>query len=273
MPLSDDQIKMLDAPLNPALVKIKPTQGSPKFLEGHEAMNAANRIFGYDGWGYTVDKQSVIDAPGGALYTALVTVTVAGCQPKQDVGTEIAASRRDGEPPTVQAHETAIKGAITDGIKRALRSFGDQFGASLYDKDANLGAEYAAWQAEQNGGEGTAATGSSQGGARQATSAARPPQRSAAAPAAQRQPTPLRPAAQTQPAAATQQEQAGVVETLADAGVSDEQLIAEIRPVLARDMEAAEKLPKQLEEMTHEELVKTRGWLQRRARVAATATG
>ena len=33
---------------------------------------------------------------------------------------------------TAEGHDTALKGAVTDGLKRALRSFGDQFGNALY---------------------------------------------------------------------------------------------------------------------------------------------
>ena len=32
---------------------------------------------------------------------------------------------------TADGHETALKGAVTDGLKRALRSFGDRFGNGL----------------------------------------------------------------------------------------------------------------------------------------------
>ena len=38
--------------------------------------------------------------------------------------------------PTRQGHETAHKGAVTDALKRALRSYGDQFGNSLYGDGA-----------------------------------------------------------------------------------------------------------------------------------------
>ena len=34
-------------------------------------------------------------------------------------------------------HENAVKGAETDAIKRALRTFGNQFGLPLYDKEEN----------------------------------------------------------------------------------------------------------------------------------------
>jgi len=35
------------------------------------------------------------------------------------------------------AHEGAAKEAVTDALKRSLRSFGNQFGNSLYSKDKN----------------------------------------------------------------------------------------------------------------------------------------
>jgi hypothetical protein len=48
---------------------------------------------------------------------------------REDVGHGIAAGTSS------EAIEMARKGAVTDALKRALRSFGNQFGNSLYDKD------------------------------------------------------------------------------------------------------------------------------------------
>ena len=39
------------------------------------------------------------------------------------------------------AHEGGAKEAVTDAIKRAMRSFGNQFGNSLYDKSRNHQAQ------------------------------------------------------------------------------------------------------------------------------------
>ena len=36
---------------------------------------------------------------------------------------------------TPDAHDMAIKGAVTDALKRALRTFGPQFGNGLYEHD------------------------------------------------------------------------------------------------------------------------------------------
>ena len=63
-----------------------------------------------------------------ALYSASVRVLVRGCPAKSDIG---CASTADD---TIEAHETAIKAAVTDGLKRALRLFGDQFANRLYER-------------------------------------------------------------------------------------------------------------------------------------------
>ena len=53
-------------------------------------------------------------------------VTVAGALPRTDTGVHpVAEDNIDG-------HDTAIKGAVTDGLKRAFRSFGLQFGNGFY---------------------------------------------------------------------------------------------------------------------------------------------
>ena len=52
---------------------------------------------------------------------------------RQDVGfgTGVARSLAD-------AHENSAKEAVTDALKRSLRSFGNQFGNSLYDKSKSV---------------------------------------------------------------------------------------------------------------------------------------
>ena len=61
-----------------------------------------------------------------SVYTAPVRVTVPGAPPRTDIGFHAVTDE------TADGHETAIKGAVTDGMKRALRSFGDRFGNGLY---------------------------------------------------------------------------------------------------------------------------------------------
>ena len=127
----------LDKELDAALVSFK--QGTRRYIEGHVAINQANRLFGYDGWGYgiedlqtrtleTIDKETR-QTKQRTAYTATVTVRVRNAPPRTDVGfCEV-------NDETVNGHDTAIKGAVTDAMKRALRTFGSQFGNSLYDRN------------------------------------------------------------------------------------------------------------------------------------------
>lgn len=111
------------------------------YLEGSTAIEQANRVFGHGGWGYdlvgevtlregeSVDQQTGEAKPWRA-YAATVRVSVPGSQPRTDTGFQAVAEE------TVKGHETAHKGAVTDALKRALRSYGDQFGNGLYGDGA-----------------------------------------------------------------------------------------------------------------------------------------
>ena len=103
------------------------------YIEGHFAISQANRIFGYDGWGYETMSVERLEDYG---YMARVRVTVTNTLPREDVGfTDFTV--KDGKA-IINAGEIdkAMKGAVTDALKRALRTFGPQFGNDLYDKDA-----------------------------------------------------------------------------------------------------------------------------------------
>lgn len=118
----------LDAPLDPSKVASRDAgRGrTVPYLEGWYVVSAANGIFGFDGWSHEVLG---IEHMGNGIYMARVRVEALGVT-RLDVGTSTASVD------TAEAHETAIKGAATDGLKRALRTFGAQFGNELYDKGA-----------------------------------------------------------------------------------------------------------------------------------------
>ena len=111
------------------------------YLEGRVAIEQANRVFGYGGWGHELvgevvlrEGESVDQETGEAkpwrAYAATVRVTVPGSPSRTDVGFQAVAEE------TVEGHETAWKGSVTDALKRALRSYGSQFGNSLYGDGA-----------------------------------------------------------------------------------------------------------------------------------------
>ena len=137
--LSPAVTKALGQPLDPALVSRRKGRGGKTFsyIEGHTAIDEANRVFGYGGWGFelvenvTLRQIETVDAQTGEvkvvnIYTAPVRVTVPGAPPRTDIGFHTVTDE------TADGHETAIKGSVTDGMKRALRSFGDRFGNGLY---------------------------------------------------------------------------------------------------------------------------------------------
>ena len=145
--------EMLSKPLDAGLVSQRKGRAgrSYSYIEGHTAIDQANRVFGYGGWGYELVGEVVLreienlDRRTGEVqrvraYCATVKVTVPGAMPKTDVGFHAVVED------TAEGHDTAYKGAVTDGLKRALRSFGDQFGNGLYgDGNADSPAP-SAWQ-------------------------------------------------------------------------------------------------------------------------------
>ena len=133
MSLPNETIAALQRPLAPALVSQRNESGRTlSYIEGFTAIDQANSIFGFDGWSHEVVRLDY--NPDIKAYLAIVRVRV-GEATHEDVGTGLV----QGDRPT--GHETAMKGAVTDALKRALRAFGDQFGNSLYDRDSSLHTE------------------------------------------------------------------------------------------------------------------------------------
>ena len=137
--LSPSVTQALGEPIDPELVSQRKGRGGRTFdyLEGHVVIAQANRIFGYGGWGYelvgdvTLRRIETVDSQTGEVkvslgYSAPVRVTVAGALPRTDIGVHPVAED------TVDGHDTALKGAVTDGMKRAFRGFGVQFGNAFY---------------------------------------------------------------------------------------------------------------------------------------------
>ena len=137
---STEQIAALSAPLDRAKVQTRSQAGrSLAYLEGWQAIAEANRIFGFDGWQReTIAVQCVSErertlgssnrAGWGVTYTARVRISVG------DVIREGSGAGHGIDADLGQAHESALKEAETDAMKRALMTFGNPFGLALYDK-------------------------------------------------------------------------------------------------------------------------------------------
>ena len=137
---STEQNAALSAPLDRAKVQTRSQAGrSLAYLEGWQAIAEANRIFGFDAWQReTIAVQCVSErertlgssnrAGWGVTYTARVRIRVG------EVIREGSGAGHGIDVDLGQAHESALKEAETDAMKRALMTFGNPFGLALYDK-------------------------------------------------------------------------------------------------------------------------------------------
>lgn len=139
------QIAALEADLGRNHVKTRKQSGrSLSYIEGWHAIAEANRIFGFDGWHRdTIEVRCVAERQRtigeskregwGVSYIARVRVTVfAG---ERQIVRNGTGSGHGIDVDLGLAHESAIKEAETDAMKRALMTFGNPFGLALYDKE------------------------------------------------------------------------------------------------------------------------------------------
>lgn len=139
--INSEQLKQ---PLNDKFISFreigKTTVG---YVESHHVIREANNLFGFGEWNYTIKQLSLVSTEqkenkynkilNYAGYTAIVTITVKNGEDtvtREDVGFGQGIDADAGK-----AHEGATKEAVTDALKRGLRTFGDSFGLALYAKD------------------------------------------------------------------------------------------------------------------------------------------
>lgn len=139
---TEKQIEQLSAKLDASHVKSREQAGRKlSYIEGWHAIAEANRIFGYDAWTReTLEIRMVAEGARkigrppnqrdgfGVSYIAKVRVIVDGVA-REGIGAGHGVDADLG-----LAHESAIKEAETDAMKRALMTFGNPFGLALYDK-------------------------------------------------------------------------------------------------------------------------------------------
>ncbi len=138
---TDKQNQLLKINLDGNRVKTR-QQGNItlSYLEGYDIIDTANFAFGYGNWVYEVKELQQVSEELNQNqnkvigYKAIVTVTVFDARHqnyvvREDIGFGTGIARD-----YASAHESAGKEAVTDGLKRAFRTFGNQFGNALYDK-------------------------------------------------------------------------------------------------------------------------------------------
>jgi len=127
--------KELDKPLDPNSVSSRKAGFSQvSYLETWTVINTANRIFDYN-WSFIIDD--VKEVWSGKIKDRIEVSyvchghVVIGDTIHHDVGYGNGMDKGGNQG---ACHELASKEAVSDCMKRCLRSYGNQFGNSLYDK-------------------------------------------------------------------------------------------------------------------------------------------
>jgi len=144
---TENQLKALSYNLDDSRVKTIDKAGmSFKYLETYDVINVANTIFNYM-WDYTITKLEEVaretnqNGNHAITFSAIVKVKIYDAQrnsiEREDTGVGTGTARNIGD-----AIDNASKSAVSDSLKRSLRSLGGQFGNDLYSKTPTLQQNY-----------------------------------------------------------------------------------------------------------------------------------
>lgn len=130
-------IRELQKPLDSSVIKQRDQAGrSLSYIESWHAIAEANRIFGHLSWDRQTYNMNMVQCEQKGdkglwyvSYTARSVITFDGVT-REGTGFGQGIDRDLGK-----AHESAIKEAESDAMKRALMTFGNPFGLALYDKE------------------------------------------------------------------------------------------------------------------------------------------
>uniref|UniRef100_A0A8C7WM06 DNA repair protein RAD52 homolog n=1 Tax=Oryzias sinensis TaxID=183150 RepID=A0A8C7WM06_9TELE len=124
--------------LGPEYISTRMAGGGQKvcYIEGHRVIGLANEMFGYNGWSHSISQQNVdfVDLVNGRFYvgvSAFVKVQLKDGSFHEDVGYGVS----EGLKSKALSLEKARKEAVTDGMKRALKCFGNALGNCILDKE------------------------------------------------------------------------------------------------------------------------------------------
>ena len=138
------QLDILNQELDSSRIKTREKGNiSLSYIEGHDVIETANKVFGFGNWSYSISKLEHVSQEQNQnqnqviCYKAIVQVLVHSENHTLDVSREDVGFGTGVAKTLSDAHEGAAKEAVTDALKRAMRSFGNQFGNSLYDKTKN----------------------------------------------------------------------------------------------------------------------------------------
>lgn len=140
--LTPEQARVLLMPINPN--RVQHLKGNAH-LEAWDVRRWLNRIFGFGGWTLDTTELAVVrevqlptDDPKRprwtVIYRAQVRLTVRTADGRTVAWFEDAAmGDSQNQPQLGQAHDQAMKTALSQALKRTAVNLGDQFGLSLYN--------------------------------------------------------------------------------------------------------------------------------------------
>ncbi|KAF9154889.1 DNA repair protein rad52 [Linnemannia schmuckeri] len=114
-----------------------PGRSTLTYIEGWKIKNLANKLFGFNGWSSAITDVTVdfleVENDGKVTVgvSCIVRVTLKDGTFHEDMGYGSSENQKSKGA----SFEKAKKEAATDGLKRALTSFGNLLGTCLYDKN------------------------------------------------------------------------------------------------------------------------------------------
>lgn len=131
---SPETIELLKSDIDQARVKSRTIGGgqTASYVETHDVINQLNAVFGFGGWDFEVVSLNTLPMSDSkmAVY-AKCRLTVqddSGQVIREEVGVDVMDTTKEAFV------QMALKGVVSDGLKRCSKSFGNQFGLSLYEK-------------------------------------------------------------------------------------------------------------------------------------------
>lgn len=134
--------QVLSYDLDPSRIKTREKGNvSLSYLEGHDIIDTASKIFGFGNWSYAISELTQVSQETNQnnnvviCYKAIVSLTIYDQHHAKNISREDVGFGTGTAKSLADAHEGGAKEAVTDALKRCFRSFGNQFGNSLYDKN------------------------------------------------------------------------------------------------------------------------------------------
>ena len=109
------------------------------YLEAWDVIAQLNHIFGFNGWCKEVKELVCVSSveKGGkytVIYRATVQLTVRFEDGTIKISEDSATCDGTNQVTLADAHDLAVKGAVSQALKRCAKDLGDQFGLSLYNE-------------------------------------------------------------------------------------------------------------------------------------------